>query len=77
MKLWFENSEGDWRVIKECQNSEDVYLAINDFIKACNKKKPPNKHFKSCYFRIWEDPDGKYRHYDVGSHTEFFFTTPK
>ena len=72
MKLWFEDSNGDWRIIKDCQNSEDVYVAINDFIKRCNKNKPPRQRFKVPYLRYWDDQDGMYRHFDVGSHTEFF-----
>ena len=67
MKLYFENSYGDWREIADC-NSSDVYTEIDKFIKKANKKNI--KPFKSAYVRSWES-DG-FIHYDVGSWTEFF-----
>ena len=39
MKLWFENSYGNERIIKEpCDTWEDVNLAIDEFIAYCNDK---------------------------------------
>ena len=86
MKLWFENSRGERRVIKNpCDTWEDVTKAVKEFIAQCNT----NKHnlarekygkdynpakvvpFVSYYTRVWEE-DGMTK-LDVGSHTEFFF----
>jgi len=71
MTLWFENRFGDARQIARCDTTEDVYRSINDFINQANvgRKNP----FKSYYIRTWKQ-DGK-TWYDVGSHSEFFFTT--
>lgn len=74
MTLWFENRFGEARQIAHCENKEEVYRSINDFIKQANAAKPKGSTpFKSYYVRSWEQ-DGK-TWYDVGSHTEFFFTT--
>jgi len=62
MMLWFEDSWGQWRPICQCANKIDVGIAIQRFLDEHN--------FKSYYIRTW-DSDG-FRHYDVGSHTEFF-----
>lgn len=84
MKLWFENSNGDERVIADCANEQEVYAAINTFIDQCNQNKIKQskeiygdqydeskvKFFKSYYIRTWYN-NGR-THYDVGSHTEFF-----
>ena len=86
MKLWFENSNGERRVIKNpCDTWEDVNKAIKEFIAQCNA----NKHYQarerygenynpakvipfvSYYTRAYEE-DGMTK-LDVGSHTEFFF----
>ena len=76
MTLWFENQFGDSRKIANCESKEDVYKAINNFIKQANAKKSKgSKPFKSYYVRSWEQ-DGK-TWYDVGSHVEFFYTTEK
>ena len=76
MTLWFENQFGDARQIANCENSEDVYRSINDFIKQANAAKPKGSpNFKSYYIRSWKQ-DGK-TWYDVGSHVEFFYTTEK
>ena len=57
-----------------CENTEEVYRSINDFIKQANAEKPKGTTpFKSYYIRSWEQ-DGK-TWYDVGSHSEFFYTT--
>lgn len=76
MTLWFENRFGDARQIARCENKEDVYRSINDFIEQANAAKPKGSpRFKSYYIRSWEQ-DGK-TWYDVGSHVEFFYTTEK
>ena len=74
MILWFENRYGEARQIAYCENTNDVYRSINDFIKQANDAKPKGAtHFKSYYIRSWTE-DGK-TWYDVGSHSEFFYTT--
>ena len=76
MKLWFENRYGDIRQIATCKDSDEVYREINNFIDNANARKPKGSNkFKSYYVRTWEE-DGK-TWYDVGSHSEFFFTTEK
>ncbi len=62
MKLYFENSRGEWRPIGDCVNEQEAAKVIMDFLD--------ERHYKSYYTRTW-DSDG-YRHYDVGSWTEFF-----
>ena len=74
MTLWFENRFGDARKIAHCENKDDVYRSINDFIKQANAAKPKGSTpFKSYYIRTWEQDNKTW--YDVGSHSEFFFTT--
>ena len=76
MILWFENQLGDIRQIAHCENKDEVYKEIDNFIKKANAAKPKgSKPFKSYYMRSWEQ-DGR-TWYDVGSHVEFFFTTEK
>ena len=84
MKLWFENSQGQERVIADCANEQEVSRAIDAFIDQCNQNKIKQskeiygddydeskvRFFKRYYTRIWYQ-DGR-THYDVGSHTEFF-----
>lgn len=70
MELYFENSRGDWRLIADCANKIDVGIAIRAFIDQANAARKDNVKFTVPYVRTW-DSDG-YRHYDVGSHTEFF-----
>jgi len=74
MTLWFENAYGKARQIAYCENQKEVYDSINDFIAQANAAKPAGaKPFKVFYIRNWEE-DGK-KWYDVGSHSEFFYTT--
>ena len=84
MKLWFENSNGEERVIADCMTEQEVYQEIDKFIDQCNQNKIKQskeiygdqydeskvKLFKSYYIRTWYK-NGR-THYDVGSHTEFF-----
>lgn len=61
-KLYFQNSYGDRRVIGNCENSQEVFKQINDFLNAHN--------YKSHYCRSWVQDDMTW--YDVGSWSEFF-----
>ena len=76
MILWFENRYGEARKIADCENKDEVYRSIDEFIKQANARKSKGTTpFKSYYMRSWEQ-DGK-TWYDVGSYTEFFYTTEK
>ena len=66
-KLWFQNSEGQERVIKEVENFNDVFTGIRNFLIDHN--------YKSFYIRSWEE--GSRIKYDVGSWSEFFYTDLK
>lgn len=74
--LYFENSNGDRRVIANCHTEKEVIQAIYAFIDTCNKNKPKDKKFKSYYTREWVEKNEETGEietwYDVGSHTEFF-----
>ena len=85
-RVWFENSNGERRVIKDAANTwAEVDFAINEFIHRCNVNKtnarkqiygadynPAYDHpFVRYYTRTWEE-DGMTK-IDVGSHTEFFY----
>lgn len=71
MKLWFRNSEGNMRLIANCETVDNISDAITEFIADCNARKPANaRPFVSYYTRIYRE--GKYLKYDVGSHSEFF-----
>jgi hypothetical protein len=66
MKLIFQNSRNEERVIAECSTIGEVHKEIDKFLKEHN--------FKSYYTRViqdWINPD-RIR-LDVGSWTEFFF----
>ena len=62
MKLFFQNSRCEKRVIAEPSNREEVNKEINKFLDDHN--------FKSYYTRVWQKDDTVW--YDVGSHSEFF-----
>ena len=62
MKLIFQNSKGEERVIAEPSNREEVNREINKFL--CDH------NFKSYYTRVWE-ADGRLV-FDVGSWSEVF-----
>ena len=70
-KLWFQNCNGEERVIADCANWFGVCNAINNFIDSCNAAKPADNQFKSYYMRAW-DEDGRTK-IDVGSWDEFFY----
>lgn len=63
MKVYFENSEGQRRVIGEnVSTMQEVMKIIQNFLNEHN--------YKSYYTRTWYE-DG-WTWFDVGSHTEFF-----
>ena len=64
MKLYFENSRGERRIIAEPETEE---CADKEIYKFCE-----DRNFKIYYVRTWRIPDGA-KVYDVGSHTEFFY----
>lgn len=63
MKLYFENSYGEERVIAEVANEQEAFKEIHKFCE--------ERNFKIYYTRSWM-VDGR-KKYDVGSHTEFFY----
>lgn len=63
MKLYFENSRGQRRIIAEPQTEEEAYNIIHKFCE--------ERDFKIHYVRTWNTPDGL-KVYDIGSWTEFF-----
>ena len=73
-RVWFENSRGEERVIKNTAKTwAEAYDAIKDFVDRCNQRKAVSggKPFEIYYVRTWKQEDGRTR-IDVGSHTEFF-----
>ena len=72
MKLYFENRFGEARQIAECKDQQEAFKEIHKFVADCNKGKPKDRQFKSYYTREWTE--GNKTWYDVGSHTEFFYT---
>ena len=63
MKLYFENSRGERRLIGEPQTDKESWNIIHDFCA--------ERNFKIPYVRNWTTPEGE-KYYDVSSHTEFF-----
>lgn len=68
MKLYFENSMGERRLIAEPTTEEEANKEIHKFCE--------NRNFKIYYTRSWRDDDGL-KVFDVGSHTEFFYLDDK
>ena len=64
MKLYFENSYGERRVIAEPTTEEEAYKEMNKFCE--------DRNFKVYYVRSWMTPDGL-KKFDVGSWSEFFY----
>lgn len=71
MKLYFENSWEERRLIAQPQTEVEVMQEIHKFIDNCNNGKPEDKKFHNYYIRNWINEDGEYV-WDVGSHSEFF-----
>ena len=65
MKLYFQNSWGERRIIATPVNDKE---AIKEIHKFCE-----DRNFKIHYTRTWINGEGL-KVYDVGSHTEFFLT---
>lgn len=63
MKLYFENSNGERRVVAEPQTEQE---AMKEIYKFCD-----DRNFKIYYVRSWRNEDGL-RVYDIGSWSEFF-----
>ena len=63
MKLIFQNSRGEERVIAEPQDKKEAVKEINKFLYDHN--------YKSYYTRVWEE-NGRLK-LDCGSWSEFFF----
>lgn len=68
MKLYFENSRSERRIIAEPQTLDDAW---NEIKKFCDER-----NFKIYYVRTWTEHSGLMI-YDVGSHTEFFILDDK
>ena len=64
MKLIFQNSRGEERVIAEPQDKKEAVKEINKFLD--------NHNYKSYYMSVCEDDNGRLR-IDVGSWSEFFY----
>ena len=64
MKLYFENSRGEKRVIAEPKTEEAAMEVIRAFCE--------ERNFKIYYVRTWFTPDGL-KKFDVGSWSEFFY----
>lgn len=66
MKLYFENSWGERRLIGEPETRLGANKMVSDFCKA--------RDFEIYYVRNWVQ-NGELV-YDVGSHSEFFYLLP-
>ena len=64
MKLYFENSYGQRRIIAEPETEEIAIEFIHTFCE--------ERNFRIYYTRTWRDKEGL-KVFDVGSHTEFFY----
>lgn len=64
MKLIFQNSRGEERIIAEIQDKKEAVKEINKFLDDHN--------YKSYYMNVCEDDNGRLR-IDVGSWSEFFY----
>ena len=63
MKLYFENSRGERRIIAEPETEESAMETVHAFCE--------ERNFKIYYIRSWRDNNGL-KVYDVGSWTERF-----
>lgn len=68
MKLYFENSYGERRVIAEPETEEETMKEIYKFCE--------DRNFKIYYVRTWIEPNGL-KVYDCGSWSEFFYLDSK
>ena len=65
MIVYFEDSRGNVHPIGTAADKKEAWSMIHAFLVKHNYTAP--------YVREWDDEDGKHW-YDVGSHTEFFYT---
>lgn len=68
MKLYFENSYGERRVIAEPETEDE---AMKEIYKFCE-----DRNFKIYYVRTWIESNGL-KVYDCGSWFEFFYLDSK
>lgn len=68
IKVYFCNRYDELRQIATVQSEEEAYKEISNFCK--------DRNFTIYYVRTWFEPrDGRnMKKYDVGSHSEFFYT---
>ena len=66
MKLYFLDSRGNQRLVKENVEAKTAIKEIETYVHSLN----PN--YKIYYYRSWYSEDHKGTMYDVGSYTEFF-----
>lgn len=66
MKLYFENSRDERRLIGEPKTDKECWSIIHDF---CSER-----NFTIPYVRTWTTPEGE-KYFDVSSHSEFFVQT--
>ena len=64
MKLYFENSRGQRRIIAEPKTEEEANKEIHKFCE--------ERNFKIYYIRSWRAKEGL-KVFDCGSWTEFFY----
>ena len=75
MNLYFQNSQGKMRVIAKISDDISIEEARAEVAKQI-RQFCDQRHFKIYYTRVWNAVvDGiPMTQFDVGSHTEFFFT---
>lgn len=73
MKLIFENSRGEERVIAEPKDEKEAMEYIRAFVDECNAKRTDGKEFKIYYIRTYEHNGRKT--FDIGSWSERFVLT--
>lgn len=72
VNVYFSDRYENDTLIAVCKETR-VIRVINDFINECNQNK--DHKFIIYYIRTWTDPENsKKTWYDVGSHSEFFYT---
>ena len=64
MKLYFENSKNERRIIGYPKTEDEAYKIIEKFCK--------DRNFRIYAIRSWINKS-KEKVFDVGSHTEFFY----
>ena len=62
MELYFEGKYGEWIYLCDCADKVEAHAAIQKFLD--------DHHYKSYYWRTWEE--NGWKNYDVGSWSEFF-----